>query len=235
MGVVDRALLAAPAARRAVAAVDDQRRRQPPCRERRRRCSVAGGAVAAGRRSVALVARLHPRRRSTSSCRSSARCTSRCGAPAVPSAYTQRPRRPEVLRRASATRSRSASSRSSSASLIIVPTAFWVRLKVPRLRPVVEFITLLPFVIPPIVLVFGLIRIYSRAAAAADRAPTRAATSLLVGAYVDPVVPVHVPGGRHGPRGDRRPDADRGGPEPGRRLAPDPLAGSSSRTCGSPC
>lgn len=44
--------------------------------------------------------------------------------------------------------------------LIIVPTAYWVRLKVPRLRPVVEFVTLMPFVIPPVVLVFGLIRIY---------------------------------------------------------------------------
>jgi len=40
--------------------------------------------------------------------------------------------------------------------------SYWVRLRVPRLRPVVEFITLLPFVIPPVVLVFGLIRSYSR-------------------------------------------------------------------------
>ncbi len=46
--------------------------------------------------------------------------------------------------------------------LIIVPTAYWVTLRMPRLRPVVEFITLLPFVIPPVVLVFGLIRLYSR-------------------------------------------------------------------------
>lgn len=45
--------------------------------------------------------------------------------------------------------------------VLIVPTAFWVHLKLPRLRPVMEFITLLPFVVPPIVLVFGLIRIYS--------------------------------------------------------------------------
>lgn len=45
--------------------------------------------------------------------------------------------------------------------LLIVPTAFWVHLKLPGLRPVIEFITLLPFVVPPIVLVFGLIRIYS--------------------------------------------------------------------------
>ena len=44
---------------------------------------------------------------------------------------------------------------------IIVPTAYWVRLKVPRMRPVVEFVTLMPFVLPPVVMVFGLIRVYS--------------------------------------------------------------------------
>ena len=46
--------------------------------------------------------------------------------------------------------------------LIIVPTAYWVTLRLPRLRSVIEFITLLPFVIPAVVLVFGLIRLYSR-------------------------------------------------------------------------
>jgi putative spermidine/putrescine transport system permease protein len=45
--------------------------------------------------------------------------------------------------------------------VIIVPTAYWVRLRYPRLRPVVEFLTLLPFVIPPVILVFGLIRTFS--------------------------------------------------------------------------
>ncbi len=45
---------------------------------------------------------------------------------------------------------------------LLLPTAYWVRLKVPKMRPVVEFITLLPFVVPPIVLVFGLITVYSR-------------------------------------------------------------------------
>ncbi|MCU0923837.1 MAG: ABC transporter permease [Burkholderiaceae bacterium] len=44
---------------------------------------------------------------------------------------------------------------------LIVPTAYWVRLRLPKLRPVVEFVTLMPFVIPAIVLVFGLIRVYS--------------------------------------------------------------------------
>jgi putative spermidine/putrescine transport system permease protein len=45
--------------------------------------------------------------------------------------------------------------------LIVVPTAYWVRLKLPRLRPLIEFITLLPLVIPPIVIVFGYIRLYN--------------------------------------------------------------------------
>ena len=46
--------------------------------------------------------------------------------------------------------------------LLLVPTAYWVHLRLRRLRPLVEFVTLLPFVIPAVVLVFGLIRIYSR-------------------------------------------------------------------------
>jgi len=46
--------------------------------------------------------------------------------------------------------------------LIVVPTAYWVTLRLPKLRPVVEFITLLPFVIPAVVLVFGIILLYSR-------------------------------------------------------------------------
>ncbi len=45
-------------------------------------------------------------------------------------------------------------------ALLIVPTVYWVHLKLPRLRPVVEFITLLPFVIPAIVLVYGFLRVY---------------------------------------------------------------------------
>jgi putative spermidine/putrescine transport system permease protein len=44
---------------------------------------------------------------------------------------------------------------------LIVPTAYWVRLRLPRARPFVEFITLLPFVVPPVILVFGLLNTYS--------------------------------------------------------------------------
>ncbi len=47
--------------------------------------------------------------------------------------------------------------------LIIVPTAYWIRLRLPQLRNLVEFISILPFVIPAIVLVFGFIRVFSGA------------------------------------------------------------------------
>jgi putative spermidine/putrescine transport system permease protein len=45
--------------------------------------------------------------------------------------------------------------------LIFVPTAYWVRLRAQQFRTAVEFITLLPFVIPAIVFVFGLVRTFS--------------------------------------------------------------------------
>jgi putative spermidine/putrescine transport system permease protein len=45
--------------------------------------------------------------------------------------------------------------------LLFVPTAFWVRLKVPKARTAIEFITLIPFVVPVIVFTFGLVRTYS--------------------------------------------------------------------------
>jgi putative spermidine/putrescine transport system permease protein len=45
--------------------------------------------------------------------------------------------------------------------ILVVPTAYWIRIKLPKLRVVMEFVTIMPFVIPAIVLVFGLIRVYS--------------------------------------------------------------------------
>lgn len=45
--------------------------------------------------------------------------------------------------------------------LLVVPTAYWVRLRMPWARPFVEFVTLLPLVIPAIVIVFGYIRLYN--------------------------------------------------------------------------
>ena len=45
--------------------------------------------------------------------------------------------------------------------ILFVPTAYWIRLRVPQARRITEFITFLPFVVPAIILVFGLIRIFS--------------------------------------------------------------------------
>jgi putative spermidine/putrescine transport system permease protein len=64
--------------------------------------------------------------------------------------------------------------------LIVVPTAYWVQLRLPRLRPVIELITLLPFVIPTVVLVFGLIRVYSRVGLTGSRLTS---TILLIAGY----------------------------------------------------
>ncbi len=45
--------------------------------------------------------------------------------------------------------------------ILVVPTTYWIRLKLPQLRVVIEFISMMPFVIPAIVLVFGLIKVFS--------------------------------------------------------------------------
>jgi putative spermidine/putrescine transport system permease protein len=44
--------------------------------------------------------------------------------------------------------------------VLFVPTVYWVHLKLPRLRPVIASLALLPFVVPPIVLVVGLLDVY---------------------------------------------------------------------------
>jgi len=44
--------------------------------------------------------------------------------------------------------------------LLFVPTIYWVHLKLPRLRPVIAFLALIPFVVPPIVMVVGLLQVF---------------------------------------------------------------------------
>ncbi len=46
--------------------------------------------------------------------------------------------------------------------LIFIPTVYWLHFKLPQARPVVEIITILPFIIPVIVYVFGIIRTFSQ-------------------------------------------------------------------------
>ena len=45
--------------------------------------------------------------------------------------------------------------------LVVVPAVYYVRLRMPWLRPFMEFVTLLPLVIPALVLVYGYIRLYN--------------------------------------------------------------------------
>jgi len=47
---------------------------------------------------------------------------------------------------------------------LLVPTAIWAHLRTPRWRPLVEGITLLPWVVPPVALVVGVASTYRQAA-----------------------------------------------------------------------
>lgn len=73
--------------------------------------------------------------------------------------------------------------------LIVAPTAFWVRLKMPRLRPVVEFITLLPLVIPPIIIVFGYIRLFNTSSILPLTGSARGTDFLLAAGYATLALP----------------------------------------------
>ena len=44
--------------------------------------------------------------------------------------------------------------------IIFLPTVYWMYLRLPQARPVVEIISILPFIVPAIVYVFGLIRTF---------------------------------------------------------------------------
>lgn len=73
--------------------------------------------------------------------------------------------------------------------VIVVPTAYWIRLKLPKLRPVVEFITLLPLIIPAIVIVFGYIRMYGSSSPVPFLATARGTDILLVIGYATMALP----------------------------------------------
>ncbi len=73
--------------------------------------------------------------------------------------------------------------------LLVVPTAYWIQLRLPKLRPIVEFITLLPLVIPAIVIVFGYLRLYNSSSWLPLTASARATDALLVFSYVTLALP----------------------------------------------
>lgn len=73
--------------------------------------------------------------------------------------------------------------------LIVVPAAYYVRLRAPHLRPIIEFITLLPLIIPAIILVFGYIRMYNTSSVLPLLGSNDGTNLLLVLAYVALAMP----------------------------------------------
>jgi putative spermidine/putrescine transport system permease protein len=73
--------------------------------------------------------------------------------------------------------------------LIVVPAAYWIRLRMPYLRPIVEFITLLPLIIPAIVIVFGYIRMYGSNSPLPLLASARGTDLLLIIGYATLALP----------------------------------------------
>ncbi|MDR3518006.1 MAG: ABC transporter permease [Azospirillaceae bacterium] len=67
---------------------------------------------------------------------------------------------------------------------LVVPTAYWIELRMPKARPLVEFITLLPLVIPAIVIVFGYLHLYNSSSFLPFTANERSTDVLLVCSYV---------------------------------------------------
>ncbi|MGF9563882.1 ABC transporter permease [Neorhizobium sp. JUb45] len=68
--------------------------------------------------------------------------------------------------------------------LLVVPTAYWVRLRLPQMRPFVEFVTLMPLVIPAIVIVFGYLRLYNSSSYIPFTGSTFGTNILLVMSYI---------------------------------------------------
>ena len=102
-----------------------------------------------------------------------------------------------------------------------MPTIYWVHLKVPRLRPVIAFLALIPFVVPPIVMVVGLLKFYKGTPSWFYAQPW----GFLAGAYVILAFPYMFFSLDAGFRVDRRAHAHGGVAEPRRELADDALQG----------
>ncbi|MDB5506779.1 MAG: spermidine/putrescine transporter permease [Devosia sp.] len=73
--------------------------------------------------------------------------------------------------------------------LIVVPAAYIVRLRLPGLRPFIEFVTLLPLIIPAIVLVFGYIRLFNTSSVLPLTGSAIGTNLLLILAYVALALP----------------------------------------------
>jgi putative spermidine/putrescine transport system permease protein len=65
--------------------------------------------------------------------------------------------------------------------LIFLPTVYWMYLRLPQARPVVEIISILPFIVPAIVYVFGLIRTFGHPPLDLTMTPFKTDILILVG------------------------------------------------------
>jgi len=73
--------------------------------------------------------------------------------------------------------------------LIVVPAVYFVRLRLPKLRPFMEFLTLLPLIIPAIILVYGYIRLYNSSSIIPFTGSALGTDVLLIFAYVALALP----------------------------------------------
>lgn len=72
---------------------------------------------------------------------------------------------------------------------IVLPAAYFVRLRLQWLRPVMEFITLLPLIVPPIILVFGHIKLFNSSSLLPLTNSTIGTDVLIVCGYVTLAMP----------------------------------------------
>lgn len=73
--------------------------------------------------------------------------------------------------------------------LVVVPAVYYVRLRLKWLQPYIEFLTLLPLIIPALVLVFGYIRLYNSSSPIPFTGSALGTDILLTCAYVTLALP----------------------------------------------
>src|SRR5215467_503701 len=52
--------------------------------------------------------------------------------------------------------------------VLVTPTAYWVQLRLPQARPIMDFLALVPFAVPAIVMAFGLYELYGTGSSLVD-------------------------------------------------------------------
>jgi putative spermidine/putrescine transport system permease protein len=69
--------------------------------------------------------------------------------------------------------------------ILMVPTVYWVNLRLPRFRPVLDFVSVLPFVVPPITLIVGILHVFQNVSivSTADFHVIPAGSQILVFSY----------------------------------------------------